>query len=291
VLELFDYFDTDLIPSSLDAFKTFLLGGRTPVQAAADIKPTFVSIQVGSNDLLGAALDENNAGDPALVTPPATFADRYDAMLDSLDAIGSIEGGVLVAVQPIVLGAVGASVPYFSPGAAWLQFEQVFDGLTAPLNALDVAVACATAWVPFPVGGGTLAAANAKVDSVLGGLLAPQDLVPAVLACDDADVLTGAEFQNIAAAAAQYNAHIQQVADERGWAFYDPAPLFTQLTGTAGAFRPFPAFDPADPQHETQPFGFAMSRDGIHWSTVLHEQIAAGVADAINDQYGTSLAP
>jgi hypothetical protein len=291
VLELFDYFDTDLIPSATDAFKTFLLGGRTPVQAAAEIRPTFVSIQVGSNDVLAAGLDENNAGDPALVTPPAVFAERFDAMLDSLDAIGSIDGAVVIGVQPLVLGTVGASVPYFSPGAAWLQFEQVFDGMTAPLNALDVALGCATVFVPFPVGGGTLAAARAKVDSVQGGLLPPQDLVPAVLSCEDAQVITAAEIQNIAAAAAQYNVHMQQVADARGWAYYDPAPVFTQLAGTAGAFRPFPAFDPADPQHETQPFGFALSLDGIHWSTLLHEQIAAGIANAIDDQYGTSLSP
>lgn len=291
VLELFNYFDPDLLPASTDAFKTFLLGGRTPVQAAAEIKPTFVSIQIGSNDVLGAGLSETNPGDPDLVTPPAAFAERFDALLDSLDAIGSIEGGVIVGVQPIVLGAVGASVPYFSPGLAWLQFEQVFDAMTAPLNALDVLAACATAFVPFPIGGGTLAAANAKVDSVLGGLLAPQDLVPAVLACDDAHAITAAEIQNIAAAVAQYNAHMQQVASDRGWAYYDPAPLFTQLAGTAGAFRPFPAFDPTDPQHETQPFGFAPSRDGLHWSTLLHEQIAAGIAGAINDQYGTSLSP
>jgi hypothetical protein len=291
VLELFDYDDPDLIASEIDAFKTFLLGGRTPVQAAVDVQPTFVSIQIGSNDVLRAALDETNAGDPALVTPPEVFAERFDATLDSLDAIGSIEGGVVIAVQPLVLGAVGASVPYFSPGAAWLQFEQVFDGLTAPLNALDVAIGCATVFVPFPVGGGTLVAANAKIDSVQGGLLPPQDLVPAVLACGDAQVLTGTEMQNIVAAVAQYNAHMQQTADERGWAFYDPAPVFTQLAGTAGAFRPFPAFEPTDPQHETQPFGFALSRDGIHWSTLLHEQIVAGVAGAINDHYGTSLAP
>jgi hypothetical protein len=304
VVEMINYFDPGLIPSETDAFKTFLLGGHTPVEAATQIKPTFVSIAIGSNDLLGAALDDANAGDPDRVTPPATFAERYDAMLDSLDAIGSLEGGVLMGVQPLQL-STGASVPYFSPGAAWQQFEVAYDaqldaaitaatgGQITTLNTLDVAPACATVFVPFPVGGGALGTANALAGMVFDSLA--QGIVwiptPVTLACTDETVIIAAEWVNLVTAAAAYNAHIQQVANERGWAYYDPAPVFTQLAGTPGAFRPFPAFDPTDQQHETQPFGFALSRDGIHWSALLHEQIAAGIADAINDQYGTSLSP
>ena len=290
IKELFNYFDPGVIPSSTDAYKTFLLGGLTPLQWARKIRPTFVTIAAGNNDLLGAGLDESNPGDPDLVTPPAEFAASFDALLDSLDAIGSIEGGAVIGVQPIVFASGVPSVPYFSPGAAWIQFEAAYDQATAPLNALDVnAAACATAYVPFPIGGGALSLAQARVDSVLGGLLAPQDLVTVVITCADNQAITSAEMQNIAAAAAQYNMHMQQVAADRGWLYFDPAPVFTQLGGVAGAFRPFPAFQPTDPQHETQPFGFAVSRDGIHWNALMHEAIAGALIDAINAHYGTEL--
>ena len=280
VIELINYFDPGLVPSETDTYKTFLLGGFTPVQAAAPVQPTFVSIAIGSNDLLGAALDGNNPGDPSLVTPPAEFAARYDAVLDSLDAIGSIEGGVLIGVQPLQL-PTGASVPYFSPGAAWQQFEVAFDQLTAPLNALDVSAACATVFVPFPVGATTLALANARVDSVRNGLLPPLNLVPATLACTDETVIVAAEWLNLVAAATAYNTAIQQAAEDRGWAYYDPAAVFQQLV----AQQPVP--DAVDRPHAA--FGFAMSRDGIHWSDVTHEAIAGALVDEINDHYGTSL--
>ena len=289
VVELFNYFDPGLVPSSTDAYKTFLLGGLTPMQWARKIRPTFVSIAAGNNNLLGAALDEANPGDPELVTPPAEFAASYNVLLDSLELLGSIEGGVLIGVQPIVFQSGVPSVPYFSPGAAWLQFEAVFDGMTAPLNALDVNLACATAYVPFPIGGGALALAQARVDSVVGGLLPPQDLVTVEITCADNQAITAAEMQNIAVTAAAYNAHIQQAAADRGWAYFDPAPVFNQLAGINGAFRPFPAFLPSDPQHVPQPFGFAVSRDGIHWNALMHEAIAAGVIGAINAEYGTEL--
>ena len=289
IIELFNYFDPGVIPSSTDAYKTFLLGGLTPIQWARKIRPTFVSIAAGNNDLLGAALDEANPGDPDLVTPPAEFAASYNVLLDSLELIGSLEGAVLIGIQPIVFQSGVPSVPYFSPGAAWLQFETVFDGMTAPLNALDVNAACATAYVPFPIGGAALALAQARVDSVQQGDLLPQDLVTVVITCADNQAITAAEMQNIAVTAAAYNAHIQQTAADRGWAYLDPAPVFNQLAGVAGAFRPFPAFLPNDPQHTTQPFGFAVSRDGIHWNALMHEAIAAALIDAINAEYGTEL--
>jgi lysophospholipase L1-like esterase len=288
VVEMFDYLTPGRTPSAYDPLKTFLLGGLTPLDWARKDEPTFVTIAIGSNDLLGAGLDPDNPGDPALVTPAAEYAATLNALLDSLDQIGTVQGGVLIGIQPL-LYATGTSVPYFSPGAAWMQFEPVFDAMTAPLNALDVNVACATAFVPFTIGGGALALAQARVDSVLAGLLAPGNLVTVNITCADDQAITGAEMQNLVTTAAAYNAAMQQAATDRDWLYFDPAPVFNQLAAMAGAFRPFPAFLPTDPQHETQPFGFAISRDGIHWNALMHESIAAALIDAINDHYGTSL--
>jgi len=286
IIDAFDHFDADSDPNALT---TFLLGSRTPVAIAATLKPTFVTVALGSNDILGALLDAANPGDPAKITDPAVFAARYAEMLDSLDAIGSVEGGALIGLQPIILDAATGttSIPYFTAGAAWQAFEVFFDSQT-PVNVFDVDPACATAFVPFPFGAPVLAAANAKVDSLLGGTLVPP-VVPATIVCADNTSITAAETATALAARAQYNAAIQQLASERGYAYVDLEPVLGAVAGTPGAFRPFPAFSPADPQHEAQPFGAAVSIDGIHWSASLHEAVAAAVIAAINAEYGTDL--
>jgi lysophospholipase L1-like esterase len=277
--------------SDPNTLTTLILGGRTQVQAAAAIQPTFVSVAIGSNDILGALLDAANPGDPALITSPADFATRYGALMDSLDAFGTIEGGVLIGVQPVMVNATTLSAAYFSAGAAWQQFEAYMDGLTTPFgfNAFDVDAGCATAFVPFPVGGAALSVANARVDSVMAGTLAPGSVVTVTLSCPDNLAITLAEFQNIMATLAQYNGTIQQEATARGWAYFDPAPVFTTMAATPGVFRPFPAFDSNDPQHTTQPFGAALSRDGIHWSAMLQAAIADALLDEIVDHYDIEL--
>lgn len=40
---------------------------------------------------------------------------------------------------------------------------------------------------------------------------------------------------------------------------------------------------------QNTPFGFALSRDGIHPSTSTHEAVAAALVQAINAKYGTSI--
>src|SRR5947208_5904197 len=75
--------------AATDAYKLFLLGGRTELQRAREVLPTFVTVWVGNNDVSGAILDTGDAGQAADITPPATFATQYNALMDSLDSFGS----------------------------------------------------------------------------------------------------------------------------------------------------------------------------------------------------------
>lgn len=293
VLDTFDPLGTG---NSSNTLTTIMGGGRSQVDNAARVGPTFVTIWIGANDVLGAILDAN-PGNPAAVTPPADFAARYAAFMDSLDAFGTIEGGAVIGVPQV------AVAPYLTQGRVWKGFEAtVFDPATSPLNAFDVTTACLdfleipgtmdTAWasVPFAVGGPKLAEAQARVDSVLGGLLPPQNLQPVVLDCaDDAQAATAAEVLNMFGAVAQYNAAVSAEATARQWVYIDPNPLLLALLGTPGQIRSFPAFDPADPQHVTAPFGSAFSLDGIHPSSATHVIIANALIQAINAAYGTSI--
>lgn len=292
VIDVLTNLDTDSDPNPLT---TILLGGRTQLEWLRDVKPTFVSVWIGNNDALGTVLAVGNAGDPALVTEPATFAQRYGAMLGGLDGIGSVQGGVLIGVAQV------AFIPYLTQGRVWEAFEQQFDAQTSPANALDVTEASCldnqplptgdTLWVsvPFHHGAPKLAEAVAKMDSVQDGTLNPFTMEPAVIDCTVADVVTVPEMVNLVTAVSAYNQAIADAATARGWAFVDPNELFRQAAAQPGQIRAFPAFDPTDPQHETAPFGATFSRDGVHPSTASHVLVADAVIQAINGTYGTSI--
>lgn len=276
VLEAFNYTDPSIIPSSTDVYRTFLMGGHTQVAAATRAQPTFVSVWLGNNDVLGALLDPANAGNPALVTTPANFTTRFNALLDSLDEIGSIQGGVLIGTVQAILA------PYATQGRAYYAAQAARPGFTVLANCLNFALVPGgtppldTVWVsvPFHYGAPLFAAASATT--------------PQTLDCSVPQVISTAEGLNMISSVAQYNATISAAASARGWAYVDPNPLLAQLLTVPGAIRPFPAFPPT-PGFDTAPFGTALSRDGIHPSTATQRTIAQALQAAINARYGTTI--
>jgi hypothetical protein len=276
VLEAMNYLDPGIIPSPTDVYRTFLLGGYTQIQAARRARPTFVSVWLGNNDVLGAVLDPPNAGNPALVTPPATFTTRLNSFLDSLDDAGPIQGGVLIGVVQAILApyvsqgrayfAAAASIPTLTVLPNCLAFQTGFGG-TPPLDTVWVSV-------PFHYGAPLVAAAAAGT--------------PTTLDCSVPQVISTAEALNMVSSVAQYNAAIQAAANARGWAYVDPNPLLAALIPVAGAIRPFPAFPP-NPAATTAPFGTALSHDGLHPSSSTQRLVAQALQAAINAKYGTTI--
>ena len=281
VLEAYNYFDPAIVPSPTDAFRTFLLGGHTQVAAARRARPTFVSVWLGNNDVLGAILDIPNAGNPALVTTPAAFATRFAILLDSLDRIGTIRGGVLIGVVQAALA------PYTSQGRAYAAAAAAIPTLTVNPNCLVV--------VPIPGGTAPLDSARVLIPFHYGAPLIAQAAagVPTTLDCSVPQVISTAEALNMVAAVAQYNVTILAAANARGWAYVDPNLLLGALLAAPGALRPFPDF-PANPAAPTAnqlaaPFGTAVSRDGIHPSSSTQRAIAQALRTEINAKYGTSI--
>lgn len=196
-----------LPPSSPNPLTTLFLGGRTQLQAAAEADPTFVSVWIGNNDVLGAAL----SGNTNLITRTEDFELRYTNMLDSLQALPNIEGGVLIGVADVTL------IPHFSPGAAYAQAEQ---GPTWP-STFEVADNCAgagaPALVPFTYGIATLLSAARQGQSVTLDCL------------NDSPVLTPEERAQVSGTIRAYNSFIQQEAESRGWAYVNPNPPLEDL--------------------------------------------------------------
>jgi lysophospholipase L1-like esterase len=273
VVEAFNYFDPTIVPSATDVYRTFLLGGYTPVAAARRARPTFVTVWLGNNDVLGAVLDMANAGNPALVTPSATFATRYAALMDSLDQIGTIQGGVLIGVVHVVLA------PYSSTGRAYAAAAAAIPTLTVNPNCLVGAA--------VPGGQPPLDSVFVSVPFHYGAPLVSQAAagVPTTLDCSVPQVISTAEALNMVAEVGGYNAAIAQAAQARGWVYLDPNALLVSLLGS---IRPFPAFPP-DPAATTAPFGAALSHDGVHPSSSTHRLIAQSLRAVINAVYNTSI--
>jgi len=255
--------------SNANTLTTLILGGRTQVERAAEVNPTFASVWLGNNDVLGAALSGVVTADN--VTSPEVFQQRYSAVLDELEAAGA-EGGVLVGVADVT------QVPHLSPGAAYFGADQ--QGALPPTFTVDGSCAPAAlggvgeeTLVPFGYGFGEL-------------LTAAQGGAEVTLNCGaDARVLSAEELTALGTAVASYNAIIEEEATTRGWAYYSPNPTFAQLRA-AGDIPLFP-----DVQNPTALFGPIFSLDGVHPSSTAHELVAEEIADAIDATYGTSLSP
>ncbi len=173
--------DAPPVPSASDVFKTFLLGGRTQIEAAREVQPTFVSVWIGNNDVLGAAL----AGDASLVTSVPAFTSSFNALVDSLVDMG-IQGAVLIGVGNV------NSIPHLSPGVAyWLAPAGAFGpffSVNANCGPAALGGVGESTLVPFGYGFGVLIA-QASV-----GVASELDCV------NDAPVLTAAELVTICCA-------------------------------------------------------------------------------------------
>lgn len=289
--ELIDNFaDT---PSPTDVYKQFILGGRTEVELMRRLDPTFVSVFIGANDVLGALLDypsatnpTGNAGNSSQVTALGAFTAAYDAVLDEIEATGA--RAVLISVPDVSV------IPFASRSAIYYCLT-VTDALrcqaplpTTPdpnlaglkaLGRFDVNVNCAApgglaTLVPWPIGLQKIATAAA------GGTT--------VIDCSvDAEVVTPAEYQVITTAVADYNTHIASEASARGFAYFDINPALNALLAN-GTIPQFPNLLPALGGGSVG-FGTMFSLDGFHPSSLAHQLIADGVATAINTTYSTTL--
>jgi len=247
------------------------LGARTQVQAMQDARPTFVSVWVGNNDLLGGA----EAGDTTLVTDTAAFRIGYSKALDSIEATGA--SAILIAVGEGHL-ANNVVLPFFSRGTTWYGLAAGGAFSPAPFT---VAANCApprgdTVLVSFAYGFGLLATAQ-------GG-------TPTTLDCTAPPVMEPAETRFFAVLQLRYNAIIQAQAVARGWAFTDSVnATMDSLAGVLPAGSQFAPFPNTAAACSGSPFGLAFSCDGIHPSQATHQRIARKIVRAINAKYGSAI--
>ncbi|HEY5088125.1 MAG TPA: SGNH/GDSL hydrolase family protein [Gemmatimonadaceae bacterium] len=271
---------TSASTSASNPLSTFILGGKTQVAKAADANPTFVSVWIGNNDVLGAALSGilvPTAGVSPGVTSQATFQANYAAMVTSLKMIPTLKGAILMGVintagVPALFPVAALQDPAFKAG-----FDQFAGGTTTILPNCFVAPGN-QALISISI----LAAMRSGAHPLVIGCA--QNSIPGT-AVGDIFILDTTEQASLAATVAGYNTFIQAQAVANGWAYVDPNPLLVALkTPGTGCINIVP-----DLANATAPFGACISLDGIHPTVVANKQVAAALVAAINAKYGTAI--
>ena len=279
---------------------TLLLGGRTQIGAMQDSDPTLVSVWLGNNDALSAAL----VGDTLALTPTDAFEAEY----------GEIVGAVLAtdAQDAILMGVANVlAVPALQPGA---YFYAIRGTVVTPTDTIELEVAdnCA----PYDLLGNPNPLSARLVSFVgVGAALAVGDTIgidceTGVAVPDDpADYLVDATEQaTIVGRIAAFNTHIQQQADANGWIYVDVnasllAPALADpsrvrkcqdlatATDSASFAAAVQSSCPVDLDPDTPEtfFGSFMSSDGVHPSAAAQVVIADTIAGRLNAVHGLSL--
>lgn len=255
--------------SNANALTTFFLGGLTQTQMMQRVNPTFVTVWLGNNDVLGAATNGANAGDTTKITDPALFQARYTAAVGAIKQT-DVRGGVLIGVANVTL------VPYFTQGQVYLALKLA--------NALPPNLTVMPACAPSALGG--------QGDSTLvpfpfaGALLAKAATTPDTLYCTEPQTIQPAELRKLVATVTSYNTFIQSQATANGWIYFNPNVALGALKADTSQVHPFPSFGAPC---AANPFGKAFTCDAIHASASTHKLIANTLIDSINVHYSTSI--
>lgn len=276
VIDAYNNLDT---ASNANSLTQFFLGGLTQTQMMMKAQPTFVSVWIGNNDILGAA---TSGGDSTRITLVASFQARYSAMLDSVEAVDP-QGVVLIGVANVT------AIPFFSRGSVFFAIKAgLVPGAAFP-PAFTVSANCApprgdSVLVPFSYAAPLLAAAS------------PPNNQPRNLDCADtvAAVVVPSELVKLGAAVTAYNTYISSQAATRGWTYLDPNVKLAALGADTAQVRAFPYYpqgNAGDTVAVRRPFGRAFSLDGVHPSAATHRIIADTLRRLINATYGTAIPP
>jgi lysophospholipase L1-like esterase len=291
-------------------FATWMTGSVNPIDMVMQQGATFVTLEVGGNDALQAALN----GDATLLTPLATFTATMTEIADSLDAIGGV--AVAVANVPDV-----TRVPHMTYGY-W--FYCLKNGCGAPLNIPATPPFTAAGFIVSTSCSHPASALGGKGDSSMvafpttAGIAKSLQLGAAILldcAGDSVRINTGAgfvapnpttqfpvyvlkpsEYGAVRTAVTQYNAAITTLAGRTNWTLVD---INAALAAQAASIPPFPnlavlSTPGANPNLLWgTPFGAPssaiFSQDGFHPNRAGFRLMAQTFATAINAKWGTSL--
>jgi lysophospholipase L1-like esterase len=239
-----------------------LRGQGTQLQQAIALNPTFATVWIGNNDVLGAAL-AGRVIEGVTITPVAQFEADFKTIVNALASRG-IE--MAIANIPEVTGIpYVTTIPFVVVNPATSQ-PVIVNGNVVPL-----------------IGPNGLLTPNDRVLLTARAELAQGKGIPVALGgngqpLSDAAVLSGAEIATISARIAAYNNIIRSEATRVSAAFVDMNAVFRELA-TEGINVGGITF--------TENFltGGIFSFDGVHPNAFGYAYVANLFIEAINDQF------
>ncbi len=265
--------------STYERLQVFFLGGQTPWNAVKAADPTFLSIEIGSSDVIGAVSSLPDPGDPDSITPYPVFAENYTRFADS---VATLKAKVIAFTIPDV-----TQIPYTSRGSTyWCLKTGLCPGVPVSFPAnYTVSNNCAPdAAVPGAKGDSILVPWTIGVAGLLRASSPP--FTPFTLDCSNTDqVVTPEEFAYVRTTTEQMNQLIRTVAAQHGWALIEAGEVFATL---APGVPPFPGLS-AVPTGGSIDFGPYFSLDGFHPSSATHRVIADAMIQKVNEFYDTQI--
>lgn len=253
--------------------------GRNAVEEANMLTPDLVSLWIGNNDVLGAAL-AGVAVDGVTLTPRAAFSAKYSEVITALRATGRTL--VVLNIPDVAALPFATTIPPVVVNPTTRQ-PVLVGGNPVPLLGSRTTAACPTA--PCPIPGDTLVtlqalpliSAGIGIPTALGGTGQPLPdgsfVPPGTL---NAGVLLYAdEVAAIRNRTNELNAEIAAAASANGAILVDTHALFDEIRGHG--------YDIAGINLNASFLtGGLFSADGVHPNNIGHALIADEIIQALN---------
>lgn len=254
-------------PANAKIYSRVLQPGETQVSTMMAGHPSIVSVELGSNEVLGAI---SGIVLPPVVTPFATWMASYDKVLDSVQK---------ATKRAVLVGLIGdlAHVQAFRSGNdLWTdraEFALFNVAVSSDCDGTDNLV-----FVPLLV-----------PTTVLRGIAqAQQGTGPASLSCAGGSpvtqdfILTPAETLVVNTQMRAMTAHIQSEAASRRFAYFPLGALYDVKSAK-------PPFSVVALMTSPAPFGAYFSLDGVHPTAAGQAILARAAAQALNATYGLGI--
>ncbi len=270
--------------------------GITVLEQAMSMSPTFFSLWIGNNDVLGYATS-GGVGDT--ITGTATFGGAYNALVTTLTS-GNAKG-VVANIPSVTSAAFFTTIPYniidIPEDGQWMvdQLNAAYGPYNAAMEASQLPYRISFQLGPNPMviqdpGMAGLPAQlqiRQMTENELALLTLPQDSIKCATwgsakPVPNQYILTETEITNINNATAAFNDIIKAAADDNGLAFVDVNAIMKEAATTGLTFDGI-TFTPTFVQ------GNLFSLDGIHLTPQGYAVVANYFIDAINGQYSAQI--
>ena len=240
----------------------------TQISTMLAVNPTIVSIELGSNEVLGALSGITPA---AVLFPFATWVPLYDQVLTAVQSKTN---------TAVVVGLIDdlRHVPAFRTGNE-LWADRVEFALFHVSVSSDCQGSTNLLFVPFTAG---VAAAAGLAAAQHGAGLVPFSCAASPNPFAQDFILTSAEADAVNAQMHQMSAQIQSEATQRGFAYFALGALYdrSDIKGPFSLTKLMTSF---------APFGTYFSADGVHPSGAGQTILARAAAQALNNKYGLGI--